>query len=240
MLPKLATVKEAQKLIENSKKAIAKLSQQKSLEEAAKKAHRVIQQYMETVGSINQARELANSRKETIKKVNVKEALEVSKKFGCTVESAAKLLKKYGAEQATRLLESKISKAEPNTNKEALAESVELVEKAGEMEKQKVNAKPENKSAKDFLKSGMVNNFNLDALGKKSEIKDINKIEGNNIPTANQAKELLKAYRDAADAEVENFDYDMVINNNGTLEDLAAAAMNFIKTEGINYYDWCN
>ena len=203
MLPKLATVKEAQKLIENSKKAIAKLSQQKSLEEAAKKAHRVIQQYMETVGSINQARELANSRKETIKKVNVKEALEVSKKFGCTVESAAKLLKKYGAEQATRLLESKISKAEPNTNKEALAESVELVEKAGEMEEQKVNAKPENKSAKDFLKSGMVNNFNLDALGKKSEIKDINKIEGNNIPTANQAKELLKAYRDAADAEVE-------------------------------------
>ena len=203
MLPKLATVKEAQKLIENSKKAIAKLSQQKSLEEAAKKAHRVIQQYMETVGSINQARELANSRKETIKKVNVKEALEVSKKFGCTVESAAKLLKKYGTEQATRLLESKISKAEPNTNKEALAESVELVEKAGEMEEQKVNAKPENKSAKDFLKSGMVNNFNLDALGKKSEIKDINKIEGNNIPTANQAKELLKAYRDAADAEVE-------------------------------------
>ena len=203
MLPKLATVKEAQKLIENSKKAIAKLSQQKSLEEAAKKAHRVIQQYMETVGSINQARELANSRKETIKKVNVKEALEVSKKFGCTVESAAKLLKKYGAEQATRLLESKISKAEPNTNREALAESVELVEKAGEMEEQKVNAKPENKSAKDFLKSGMVNNFNLDALGKKSEIKDINKIEGNNIPTANQAKELLKAYRDAADAEVE-------------------------------------
>ena len=203
MLPKLATVKEAQKLIENSKKAIAKLSQQKSLEEAAKKAHRVIQQYMETVGSINQARELANSRKETIKKVNVKEALEVSKKFGCTVESAAKLLKKYGAEQATRLLESKISKAEPNTNKAALAESVELVEKAGEMEEQKVNAKPENKSAKDFLKSGMVNNFNLDALGKKSEIKDINKIEGNNIPTANQAKELLKAYRDAAEAEVE-------------------------------------
>ena len=33
--------------------------------------------------------------------------------------------------------------------------------------------------------------------------KDINKIEGNNIPTANQAKELLKAYRDAAEAEVE-------------------------------------
>ena len=43
-----------------------------------------------------------------------------------------------------------------------------------------------------------------------------------------------------ADAEVENFDYDMVINNNGTLEDLAAVAMNFIKTEGIKYYDWCN
>lgn len=43
-----------------------------------------------------------------------------------------------------------------------------------------------------------------------------------------------------ADANVENFEYDIVINNNGTLEDLAAIAMNFIKTEGIKYYDWCN
>ena len=45
-----------------------------------------------------------------------------------------------------------------------------------------------------------------------------------------------------ADAEVENFNYDIIINNNGTLEDLAAVAMNFIKTEGIKikYYDWCN
>ena len=43
-----------------------------------------------------------------------------------------------------------------------------------------------------------------------------------------------------ADANVENFEYDIVINNNGTLEDLAAVAMNFIKTEGIKHYDWCN
>lgn len=43
-----------------------------------------------------------------------------------------------------------------------------------------------------------------------------------------------------ADANVKNFEYDIVINNNGTLEDLAAAAMNFIKTEGIKCYDWCN
>ena len=43
-----------------------------------------------------------------------------------------------------------------------------------------------------------------------------------------------------ADANVENFKYDIVINNNGTLEDLAAVAMNFIKTEGIKHYDWCN
>lgn len=43
-----------------------------------------------------------------------------------------------------------------------------------------------------------------------------------------------------ADAEVENFKYDIIINNNGTLEDLAAAAINFIKTEGIKHYDWCN
>ena len=45
-----------------------------------------------------------------------------------------------------------------------------------------------------------------------------------------------------ADANVENFEYDIVIDNNRTLEDLAAVAMNFIKTEGIKikYYDWCN
>lgn len=43
-----------------------------------------------------------------------------------------------------------------------------------------------------------------------------------------------------ADANVENFEYDIVINNNGTLEDLAAVAMNFIKTEGIKCYDWYN
>ena len=36
-----------------------------------------------------------------------------------------------------------------------------------------------------------------------------------------------------ADAEVENFEYNITINNNGTLEDLAAAAINFIETEGI-------
>lgn len=41
-----------------------------------------------------------------------------------------------------------------------------------------------------------------------------------------------------ADAEVENFEYDIIINNNGTLEDLAAAAMNFIKTEGIKGNDY--
>lgn len=43
-----------------------------------------------------------------------------------------------------------------------------------------------------------------------------------------------------ADEEVENFKYDIIINNNGTLEDLAEAAINFIKTEGIKCYDWRN
>ena len=36
-----------------------------------------------------------------------------------------------------------------------------------------------------------------------------------------------------ADAEVENFKYDIVIDNNKALKHLAAAAINFIETEGI-------
>lgn len=66
----------------------------------------------------------------------------------------------------------------------------------------------------------------VDRLGAKTIFID-RKIEGYNASNH-------------ADAEVENFNYDVVINNNGTLEDLAAVAMNFIKTEGIKYYDWCN
>lgn len=66
----------------------------------------------------------------------------------------------------------------------------------------------------------------VDRLGAKTIFID-RKIEGYNASNH-------------ADANVENFEYDIVINNNGTLEDLAAVAMNFIKTEGIKYYDWCN
>ena len=66
----------------------------------------------------------------------------------------------------------------------------------------------------------------VDRLGAKTIFID-RKIEGYNASNH-------------ADANVENFEYDIVINNNGTLEDLATAAMNFIKTEGIKYYDWDN
>ena len=92
----LEQLKEAQELGKTVKSLIPQLQKMKEMQEYAKKANSVIKQYVETVGSLKKARALAESKKETIKKVNVKEALDVSKKFGCTVESAAKMLKKYG------------------------------------------------------------------------------------------------------------------------------------------------
>jgi hypothetical protein len=203
MLPKLEHLKEARKMAENVKKLLPKLEEMKKLEETATKAHKVIEQYLQTVGSIKQAKALVESRKETIKTVNFKEAVEVSKKFGCTVESAAKLIKKYGAEKATKLLETKLSeKKAVKTTK--LAESKKLVEEATIMDApKKVNAKPEQKDAKDFLKTGMiVNGFNQEAFGKKINTEDINKLDGTKIDGENKAKALLNKLK-GVNAEVE-------------------------------------
>lgn len=163
------------------------------MEDYAVKAHSVIEKYISIVGNLKQARTLAESKKETIKKVNVREALDVSRKFGCTVESAAKLIKKYGAEKASKLLESATTTKVAPTKK--LAESKELVEEVAQMDK--VNAKPETKTAKDFVSTGMVNNaFNLEAFGKKMDVMDLNKLNGEICNGTEQAKDLLKKYQD--------------------------------------------
>ena len=200
LLPKLEQLEEAKKLASNVRKIMPKLENYKKLEEAVKKAQTVIEQYLNTVGSINKAKALVESRKETIKKVNVKEALEISKQFNCTVESAAKMLKKYGREEATKLLEAKVEETKVEETKvETLAESVELVEEAQKMDIVETNNE---KDAKDFLKSGMIfNQFNKEALVKPMVIQGIADMDGEKVEGLNAAKDLLKRYQDNVEVE---------------------------------------
>ena len=205
MLPKIKQLKEAEKLAENVKKIMPRLKAMKNLEESAEQAGKIIEQYLETVGTIKKAKELVESRKETIKTANIKEAMEVSKKFGCNIESAAKLLKKFGKEKATKLLEAEIAKQKPVETKK-LAESAELVEEVKEIKEEtevKVNAKPETKDAKDFLKSGMImNDANLEAWGKKLiHIENLDKLDGNKVAGEDQAKALLNKFKDNVEVE---------------------------------------
>ena len=199
LLPKLEQLEDAKKLAKTVQKIMPKLEKYDRLEKAAAKAQSIIEQYLSTVGSINKAKALVESRKETIKKVNVKEALELSKQYGATVESTAKLIKKYGTDKASKLLESAAAKRAPKQT-EKLEESVKLVEEAEKIEK--VNAKPETKTAKDFLRSGSVNKFNLEALGKELKLDDLNKLNGEKVEGENKAKALLDRLKDI-NAEVE-------------------------------------
>ena len=193
-------LQEAETLGKTVEKLIPQLDKMKRLQDYAKKANSIIEKYVATVGNLQEARKLAESKVEVVKKVNVKEAMEVSKQFGCTVESAAKLLKKYGKEEATKLLESEVAKRQkPETKK--LAESKQLVEEVAQMDK--VNAKPEQKDAKDFLKTGMITNaFNHEALGKKMDLADLNKVNGEKVDGENKAKALLNKLK-GINAEVE-------------------------------------
>ena len=196
----LVQLKEANDLAETVEALMPRLNRVKQLEAYVKRAHSVIEKYVDIVGSLKKARELAESKKETIKKVNVKEALEISKTFGCTVESAAKMIKKYGSEKATKLLSEAVAKQE-STKTVKLAESKELVEEVAQMDK--VNAKPETKTAKDFIATGMISNaFNLDALGKKIGEVDLNNLHGDKVDGVNKAKALLDKLKDI-NAEVE-------------------------------------
>ena len=199
----LRKLKEAHVLGETVKKLLPKLEQMEQLQEYAKKANSIIEQYVQTVGDIKKVKSLTESKKQetkqSIKKVNIKEALEISDKYGCAVESAAKLISKYGTQKASKLLESAVQ-AKEQKKEIKLAESKQLIEEAGKMDK--VNANPESKDAKDFLKTGMITNaFNLEALGKKMDIKDINKINGEKVDGLNQAQQLLKAYKDKVEVE---------------------------------------
>ena len=199
-----AQLAEAESLGETVKNLIPQLEELKKLREYANRAHSVIEQYIATVGSIKKAKALTEAKKETIKKVNVREAMEVAKTFNCTVESAAKLIQKYGKDKATSLLESKLKEVKPEKTVK-LAESVELVEEAAQMDKiEKVNSVPAEKTAADFLKPGRIaNSFNKAALGRKMDIKPLDKQDGEKVEGLNQAKQLLQQYKDMIAADVE-------------------------------------
>ena len=200
-----AQLAEAESLGETVKNLIPQIEELKKLRDYANRAHSVIEQYIATVGSIKKAKALTEAKKETIKKVNVREAMEVAKTFNCTVESAAKLIQKYGKEKATSLLESKVKTVKPRKTVK-LAESVQLVEEAAKMDDkiEKVNAKPETKTAADFLKPGRISQaFNKVALGRKMDIKPLDKQDGEKVEGLNQAKQLLQQYKDMIAAEVE-------------------------------------
>jgi len=191
----LAQLKEAQELGETVKILVPKLNEMKKLEAYAERAHSIIEKYVATVGSLKKAQELTESRKETIKTVNIGEAVEISKKFGCTVESAAKMIKKFGSNKTTEILESKVQ--EKSTQKEQLGESIELVEEEAKMDKVEVNAKPETKTAQDFLKPGMMTNaFNREAFGKKLEVKPLDKLDGEKVEGTNAAQALLAKFKE--------------------------------------------
>ena len=193
VLPKL---EEYAKLEKNAVRMLAKIKESKALEEAAEKAIRTLKAYREKFGSLKESKQV----KPQVRKLsNVKnEALEISKKYGCTVESAAKLINKHGMEKAGKLLEAAIAKK--SQEKPVLERSKKLVEEVAQLDK--VKSIPAEKSANDFLKPGMIKNyFNQDALGKEVTYPDINQIDGSKPNKGSAAKELLKKYQDKFEVE---------------------------------------
>lgn len=202
ILPKLA---ESDRLAENASKLLKKVQGYKRLEETATRAMETIKGYREVVGTLKEAKEKygKNATNESVEKpankaVVLKEAMQVSKKFGCTVESAAKLVKKHGMEKASKLLESALAKKATKNVK--LEESKKLVEEVAQLDK--VKSVPAEKTAQDFLKPGMIKNyFNQQALGKEMNTQDINDIDGTKAQKPNAVKELMKRYAGHFDTE---------------------------------------
>ena len=216
---------EADKLALNAKKCLAKLQEAKGLEVTAKKALKTIKEYHKLVGTLEDAKRLVESKAE-VKKVSVTEALQVSKKFGCTVESAAKLIKKHGAEKASKLLEAAVAKKQSSKRiHEGVKEGSALVEEAAQLDKNpKIEAE---KSAKDFLANGMIKNyFNDQALGKPLNAKDLNDIDGTKAQKSSAAKDLLKKYNGAFEVEKA----DVKVEKENTPAEAEAAANKVLKT----------
>ena len=117
--------------------------------------------------------------------------MDMSSKFGCTVETAAKLIDKNGVEKAEMMMESAASKILKKST--GLLASKALVEEVAQLDT--VTDIPMEKTAKDFLKNGMISNyFNHSSLGREVIYQDMNKLDGTKVAGENQAKELLKKF----------------------------------------------
>ena len=190
-------VKESKKLEKNAVKLMKQVKDVNALKEACKKATKALKQYREQFGALNQPKKQQKVKTKAEQKDIKNEAIEVSKKFGCTVESAAKLINKHGIEKASTLLEAAVAKREA---KPALAEGKELVEQVAQLDQ--VKSIPAEKSANDFLKPGMIKNyFNDQALGKQVTYDNINNIDGSQPSKKAASKELLKKYQDKFEVE---------------------------------------
>lgn len=174
------TVEKTAKLIKKYEALKAELAEsKKAIVEATK--------LIKSLKSKQMSESVVVEKPETIKN----EAIEMSEKFGCTVETAAKVINKKGLTEAKRLMESASKVTTKKSN--GLLDSQKLVEEVAQLDK--VTEIPVEKTAKDFLKSGMIMNyFNHDSLGKEVIYQDMNKLDGTKVAGENQAKELLKKF----------------------------------------------
>ena len=179
------SAKLSESLVRKYKKQV---TESKQLQAQATKAARLIEAYKakldtKTVEKINES-----VAKEPVVSVK-KDAIKLSEKFGCTVETAAKLINKNGVTKATKMLESVVKPGK----KVSLEESEKLVEEVAQLDK--VTTIPTEKTAKDFLSKGMIKNyFNHDAFGKETVYNDFSKLDGTKNAGNTKVDEILKKY----------------------------------------------
>ena len=188
LLPRLH---ESKRLERNAKKLFSMVKEQKVLQESVDTALKTVQEYQKLVGTLEEAKKLVETKQQPVatKKPSLKEALALSKKYNCTVESAAKLVKKHGYKKSSEMMESLLK----GKKSKKLESSKKLVEEVAQLDK--VTNIPAEKTAKDFLTTGIVKNyFNNAALGKEIKPTDINTIDGTQPQKRNAANDLLKKF----------------------------------------------
>lgn len=168
---KLGAYNDLKELKESATKAIKYLQESKELKETATKALKALKEYTE-LGTISELKELKETATKLVdfkdKKMKLKEAMELSKKFKCSVESASKLIEKFGLEDAEKTLKSIVESKEP-------AKKVEGKSLLKEAEATATNPKAA-EPAEKFLKKGLLQNlkavdFNKEALGSETSMK---------------------------------------------------------------------
>lgn len=168
---KLGAYNDLKELKESASKAVQYLQESKQLKQTAVKALKALKEYTE-LGTISELKELKETATKIVshqeKKVKLKEALELSKKFKCSVESASKLIEKFGVQEAEKTLGNLLETQKPN--KKVEGKSL-LKEEATAT----INPKA-TEPAEKYLKKGLLQNlkaadFNKEALGSETSMK---------------------------------------------------------------------